>query len=289
VVDANYLVTNKTVLYQVEGVCLTPVNLVSNSGTAFSFHIQDASGRGIDVFHRGGFSPNLPAQGDWVRVVGLLDQFNGLTELTPSSNNLAHSLTVVSNGAALPTPRYLDMANAANAVIMEDYEGSLVVVSNVHLVTASNTFPAVAFSLILSNDANQTLTMFKPQPAVDLTGKDVPTNLAYTVRGVISQSDSTSPFSSSYQLVVTLLSDINTNAPVVPPTNPVLRIGLSNTPPLQVVVSWTADPSFILQARGDVASGIFTNVTGATSPYTNTSSGPVLHFRLQQPGGGGGS
>ena len=45
-----------------------------------------------------------------------------------------------------------------------------------------------------------------------------------------------------------------------------------------VVLSWT-DPTFALQAA-PTASGSYTNVPGATSPYTNVISGDQLFFRL---------
>jgi len=45
-----------------------------------------------------------------------------------------------------------------------------------------------------------------------------------------------------------------------------------------VLLSWTR-PAFALQAAGTV-DGIFTNVPGATSPYTNPTAAPQLFFRL---------
>jgi uncharacterized repeat protein (TIGR03803 family) len=45
-----------------------------------------------------------------------------------------------------------------------------------------------------------------------------------------------------------------------------------------LVLSWN-DPTFALQAA-PFASGSFTNIPGATSPYTNTTTGPQMFFRL---------
>jgi uncharacterized repeat protein (TIGR03803 family) len=45
-----------------------------------------------------------------------------------------------------------------------------------------------------------------------------------------------------------------------------------------VVLSWT-DPSFVLQAAPAVT-GTYTNIPGATSPYTNNINGPQQYFRL---------
>jgi uncharacterized repeat protein (TIGR03803 family) len=47
----------------------------------------------------------------------------------------------------------------------------------------------------------------------------------------------------------------------------------------KLVLNWV-DPTFSLQASPTV-SGTYTNVLGATSPYTNTVTGPQKFFRLQ--------
>lgn len=295
--DANRVLTNKTTPFQIEGVCLTPVNLVSNSGTAFSFHIGDYTGHGIDVFHRGGFSPNIPAVGDWVRVVGPLDQFNGLTEISPAAANPAHSITVISNGAALPTPRILNLADAANATIMEDYEGAYVIVSNIFAIvntTANLTFPITNFSVTLSNAPTQTLTMFVPQPAVGIQGFDIPTNAA-SITGVISQNDSSSPFDSGYQLVVTLYSDINTNAPSTnaPAAAGTPRITSAVRAGSTVVVSGTngtvsgtyyvITSTNIATARAAWSSVATNNFDGSGNfIFTNPISGPQQFINIRQ-------
>jgi hypothetical protein len=48
----------------------------------------------------------------------------------------------------------------------------------------------------------------------------------------------------------------------------------------RVVLSWT-DPAFQLQSAGAVG-GVFTNVPGAASPYTNATAGAARFFRLQR-------
>jgi len=47
----------------------------------------------------------------------------------------------------------------------------------------------------------------------------------------------------------------------------------------QVVLRWN-DPSFGLEAASSVTGG-YTNVIGATSPYTNSITGAAQFFRLQ--------
>ena len=45
------------------------------------------------------------------------------------------------------------------------------------------------------------------------------------------------------------------------------------------VVSWS-DPAFLLQSA-TLVTGVYTNVPGATSPYTNTFSSATKFFRLR--------
>jgi hypothetical protein len=47
----------------------------------------------------------------------------------------------------------------------------------------------------------------------------------------------------------------------------------------QIVLSWS-NPIFVLQAA-PAAAGTYTNVPGATSPYTNNLTGSQMVFRLQ--------
>ena len=46
-----------------------------------------------------------------------------------------------------------------------------------------------------------------------------------------------------------------------------------------VVLNWT-DPAFALQAAPAVT-GVYTNIPGALSPYTNPAAGPKQFFRLK--------
>lgn len=55
-----------------------------------------------------------------------------------------------------------------------------------------------------------------------------------------------------------------------------LRAAVLNT---NLVLSWD-DPSFQLQSA-PIVSGPYTNIPGATSPYTNAATSPQQFFRLQ--------
>ncbi|HMP84799.1 MAG TPA: hypothetical protein PKA41_19065, partial [Verrucomicrobiota bacterium] len=81
--------------------------------------------------------------------------------------------------------------------------------------------------------------------------------------------------STASQFNFTRFNVVVTNAPAAPLTSIPLTIGQSGN---NVVLSW-ANPAFNLQAAPAVT-GTYTNVPGATSPYTNAASGSQRYFRL---------
>jgi predicted extracellular nuclease len=273
--DANYDLTDTTTLYQVTGICTTSGALTS--GSTCSFYLQDSSGRGINVFHR--LSYAVPVLGDQVRVTASLLNYNGEMELAPVPTNPYHNLEVLSSGNALPAPQYLNLAATTNAnlAVMEAFDGNYVIVSNVFLVTADTTFAVSSNNYVtLSNLLGQTLLLFNPSVAANPQGQSIPA-FCTSIRGVVAQYDSSSPYTSGYELLLDLYANLE---PGTPPTNqptPIpLGIGLSGG---NAVLNW-ADPAFSLQSATTVT-GAFGTVTGATSPYTNTS-GESKFFRLIQ-------
>lgn len=71
-----------------------------------------------------------------------------------------------------------------------------------------------------------------------------------------------------------------TNVNTIVPTLPVSRLAASPVPGNRVAVIW--EGTGILQAKGSLTSGTWTNVPAATSPYPIPTSGGQLYFRLTQ-------
>jgi len=275
--DANYVSTNTTTLFQLEGVVTTPANLVSG-GVVYSFYIQDSTG-GIDIFHRGGFDPNnLPTLGQRVRVTAKLDQFLGNIEVAPVAANPASLIEVLNGGATepLPAPKVFDFASQGIFALMEtNYEGSLVVVSNVYLDQTLGTFTAGGSTVLMTNALGVTFPLVNPSPVTDPQGQFIP-GFAYSITGVLTQNKSAAPFTGSYQLNLSTYADIVTTAPVGPPTLNIQAAGGSLT------LSWTG--TSVLQSSTNVA-GPYLEVPGATSPFVTNgaaSSVPAQFFRLYQ-------
>jgi hypothetical protein len=120
--------------------------------------------------------------------------------------------------------------------------------------------------------------LFNPAPAIDPQGLAVPL-FAASVRGVMTQGDSTSPFDSGYSIFLTLYSDIEPGTPPSPAPGPIaLNIQQSGS---DVVLTWT-NVAYSLQASPSVT-GTYTNIPSATSPYTNAAAGTQSYFRLSYP------
>ena len=274
--DANFALTDSTTLFQATGTVTTAANLVTGT-SVYSFHIQDETG-GIDIFHRGGFPVNLPNVGDSVRVTAPLLQFNGLLEFAPVGANPAHNLEVLSSGNPLPAPLPFSFTTI-NPVLMEStYEGRYVVVSNVFFGLTNAVGGVLSgSSVFMTNLTGQVFRLFNPAPAIDPQGQTPPA-FAKSVRGVITQGDGSSPFDSGYSMFLLLFSDIEAGVPPVGPAPESLAIQMVSP---NVILTWS-QPAFSLYASPTV-SGTYTNIPGATSPYTNAISGDPLYFRLVYP------
>ncbi|TSA41913.1 MAG: hypothetical protein D4R57_00060 [Verrucomicrobiales bacterium] len=275
--DANYALTNTTTLFQATGIVTTPANLVSGA-SVYSYHIQDATG-GIDVFHRGGFSPLLPTVGDSVTVTAPLVQFNGLSEFAPTNANPTHSIVINSTGNPLPAPMVFDFTTINPALTESTFEGRYVVASNVFLgITNVPALITAGGNVFMTNLTGQIFRLFNPAPAIDPQGLAAPV-FAASVRGVMTQGDSTSPFDSGYSIFLTLYSDIEVGTPPSPTPGPiVLNIQQSGA---NVVLTWT-NAAYSLQASPSV-SGTYTNIPSATTGYSTSVSGEQRYFRLVYP------
>ena len=280
--NVNFALTDTNTLYQITGIVTTP-NLVVGS-PAFSFYIQDATG-GIDVFERGGFAllgqlpSDLPSVGQIVTVTATLGQFSGAIEVSPVAANPADSLVLSNNDSTiypLPAPKVLDFASQSNFPLMEtNYEGSLVVVSNVFLDQTLGVFATGATTtLLMTNASHLTMPLFNAAPATDAQGQPIPA-FASSVMGVVIQNKASAPFTGSYEISLNLYSDINTNVPTGAPVPPTLIIHSSGG---NLMLTWS-DPSFSLQSSTNI-SGPYTTISAAASPYTDSPTNTATFYRL---------
>jgi hypothetical protein len=193
------------------------VTELSFTSSSVRMYVQDPTG-GINVF---GTSPYCPAGlGDNVTVTGTIAQFNGLTEV-------GNPLTIVVNSSGNPTPAPLALTpGQVNATFQasncEPNEGLLVQVSCAYIRTSTGAVPAAGatfaantnYQLVDVANAASNCIMFITKPSSTtcpqvnpLIGTLIPTDPQQVV-GVLSQFKSTSPFTSGYEVIPRLLSDL---------------------------------------------------------------------------------
>ena len=221
--DANYALTNTTDYFSVEGIVSTWQNLTgaAANNTNSLFYLQDDTG-GVAVFWRGPSSP--PEAGSRVRVVSKIEQYNGLMELAPRFSDPKSSVTVLSTENPLPAPLVFDYTWQNDVPTMEAKEGSLIVVSNVTFDPAYTTFQSVSAGITFTAPSGETFVIYI-NAYTDVVNQKIPEGTS-TVIGVLGQFDTTSPYTSGYQIIPSRYADVisASKAPVVRFTNTLINL-----------------------------------------------------------------
>ena len=185
---STYLGTQVTI----QGVVALGSGITTNSWT--DAYVQDASGRGINVFRTGELVPQLK-RGNLVTVSGTVDEFNGTTEIVDFTVTVDDSLQDV------PEVAFLSLAAAANI----DLEGTMVEVNGV----ISDMFSAGGgTTLTISNGGSTLSARIWDNTGVDLSGYALGDTIA--MRGIVDI------YQGSAQLLVGYQEDIYLSDLVIP-------------------------------------------------------------------------
>ncbi len=165
-----------------------------------NFFIQDDNA-GVNIFGSR-FTVNA-SPGDCVVVYGWVSNYNGLCEIASSgAGNCIWDLHIVDHVSA-PEP----LTVTCNTVehLGEDYEGMLVVIPCATIV-GGDPWPGVGTNAnILIYDGTDTCTL-RIDKDTDIGGHSQPPQL-FTVKGIVSQFDLTSPYAEWYELVARAYTD----------------------------------------------------------------------------------
>jgi hypothetical protein len=194
-VDGNGSPVYKDQIFTIEGVTTATNNILG----ANTYYVQDSTG-GVNVY--GGITSDLTiVQGDRLRITGSLIFYNGLTEFQPSA------VEKLGEGVVLPDPIQTTAASLTTYNTAEPLEGKLV------SLTATVTAQAASgahYNMTVQDpsDTTKTITL----RVISTTGIDVSSSLqvgkTYVITGLIGQYDSSSPYTTGYQLFPRSTADI---------------------------------------------------------------------------------
>ncbi|MBC9811007.1 T9SS type A sorting domain-containing protein [Crocinitomicaceae bacterium CZZ-1] len=181
--DANGAADSLNVLVTITGVlhCMD-----FRAGSGYNMAIIDGSGEGMYIFATNDVSGyTTPMAGDSIEVKGIIDQFNGLLQVR------AHAITLLESGVATNAPIVVTALN-------ESTENQYVTLENVTLVTPIATFPTTNTNLDVTDGT--TTFQIRILTSTNLGGTPAPQG-PFNVTGIGSQFDSSSPYTSGYQLL----------------------------------------------------------------------------------------
>nr|AOE10121.1 extracellular nuclease [uncultured bacterium] len=167
------------------------------STSATQFTINDGTG-GMGVFSSVATAQNYTVtEGDQVRMIGSIGQFNGLTQMYPDS------IVFISAGNTLPTAVVV-------TALGESTESELVTFEHAILVDPSQWSGSGSGFNVDATNGTDTISVRIDQD-VDLYSQPAPIG-AFNVLGIGGQYDSSSPYSSGYQLLPRYNADIRTDS-----------------------------------------------------------------------------
>jgi DNA/RNA endonuclease YhcR with UshA esterase domain len=257
--------------FSIIGIVTAPPYIFSNTRT--SMYVQDETG-GINVYYSGGFV-NFK-EGDLVRIRGTILQYNGLTEISPTSSS---DMILLGEGYRVE-PRVL----RTGEILSENLEGLLVQVEG----TCGNTPYASG-----SGKAFTTYNGLSPldvyvynTTSIDLTS--VQKGNVYRITGVVGQYDATSPYLSGYQILPRFQSDIELIQPAISQ-----EVTLNASPnvfspfigeALRIEVSGPADATYNLKIFNTWGMLVKTIALSKTSPFVTEWRGTDETGKQLPPG-----
>jgi len=188
--DGNGLNTYIGTPVRVRGIVTAGDTLFTGFNT--DIFIQDATA-GINVYKSG---LTLYPDGRDLTVEGTINHFNGKLEITTPN------ITIFDNGpGTMPDPLIVAPADAFN----EANEGKLMIITGVTF-DASGNFATKDSAYTLNG--NPAYLAFVDKDNDYLVGQPIPSGTV-NLRGIMSQYDNSSPYTSGYQLLPRYVSDLN--------------------------------------------------------------------------------
>lgn len=245
-------------------VCYTSGTVFTNDfdgNSGYSFYIMDETG-GINVFNRNDIGSFQVREGDSIRVRGEIEFYRGLIEIVPDS------IWVLDSNKSYPGPKVV-------TTLDESTESEYIEIEGVRLVDPTSWPNGGSRNVDLLTPAGDTLTM---RIDSDVNIDSIAPNCFFTVRGVGSQFDFTSPYTSGYQIFPRWQSDIRPDTTQMSQT-------VTNVTTEGADVSWMAAKGStkwnIGWAMGHSSTKPTDSTMGVTTnPYTITGLDTNTHYHV---------
>lgn len=162
--------------------------------TGLQFTIIDASGDGIGVFSNSENFGYTVTEGDEIAIRGVVEQFNGLTQIG------LDSAWLIDQNNSLLSPTII-------TALSEATESNLVKMENAYLVDPTQwTGTGSGFNVDVTNGTDTIIVRIDND--VDLYSMPAPSGI-FHVTGIGGQFDSSEPFDGGYQLLPRYMEDID--------------------------------------------------------------------------------
>jgi plastocyanin/DNA/RNA endonuclease YhcR with UshA esterase domain len=201
-VDQNGVADSLGVAVEISGI-VYGVDLQGNDNIQFTIIDKFNPDGGIGLFSSNNFDYTV-TEGDEVVVQGIIDQFNGLTQINPDT------LWFLTSGNNLHDP-------SVETGLSETTESKLVKFENMTFVDPMQwTGTGSGFNVDITDGVN-TIAM-RIDNDVDLYAMAIPPYALFNVTGIGGQFDSSDPFDSGYQLLPRYMEDIEETVSVIDQT-----------------------------------------------------------------------
>ena len=188
--DANGVATTDGDTVYVTG---TVHSLDFDGNAGYSFYIEDGTA-GMNIFRTTDLTNyTAPAVGDSLKVYGIVDQFNGLTEIIPDSIRVIQTNRNFGSAARITS-------------LTEPFESRYVFMDSL-MLPATSTWPATGSSANVNLTRGTQTIVLRIDNDTDIDGSPAPTGM-FGVYATITQFDNTSPFDAGYQLLPSKRADI---------------------------------------------------------------------------------
>ncbi len=238
---------NLNKFFTIEGVATVDNQILGTQKQ--NFYLQDDTA-GINIFSTDFETPFPVVKGDKLKITGKVIEYNGLTELEPTS------IEKISEGNQLPDPKNLTIADSTDFAVAEPLEGSLVTITGkVSASAASGSNYNVTFV-----DENSKSTTIRVMAASNINPEtDLAAGKSYTVTGVLGQYTTNASATNGYQLYPRDLKDI---API---------LGITHTPLTEIFKG--TDVEFAANADGAESVTVYYRAEG----HDDYTALPMIH------------